>query len=176
MHDAALGQAAALGLRWGRADGIPVTREEVVAAARSWLGTPFKHQGTRKGVGVDCGGLVVGVSIELGLIPANYQRLLPANVRGYSRNPDGDLGRLLCDHYLTRIDPKDMRPGDIAVVCWDGPPRHAAIVADSPHGLTMIHADNERKHQVVEHTIRVLSSKAPKMPKLAFAYSLPGVV
>lgn len=176
MHEGALDQAALLGLRWGRADGAPVTRQAVVAAARSWLNTPFRHQGTLKGVGVDCGGLIVGVSIELGLIPANYQRFLPASVRGYARDPDGDLGRLLCDHYLTRIDPKDMRPGDVIVVRWDGPPRHAAFVAESAHGLTMIHADNERANKVVEHTVRVLSSKAAKMPKLAFAYSLPGVV
>lgn len=37
----------------------------IVAAARAWLGTPYRHQGMRKGVGCDCLGLVRGVWAEL---------------------------------------------------------------------------------------------------------------
>ena len=33
----------------------------VVGEALSWLGTPYRHQGFRKGVGCDCIGLVLGV-------------------------------------------------------------------------------------------------------------------
>lgn len=33
----------------------------VVAEAMSWLGTPYRHQASRKGVGCDCLGLVRGV-------------------------------------------------------------------------------------------------------------------
>lgn len=33
----------------------------VVAEAMSWLDTPYRHQGARKGVGCDCIGLVLGV-------------------------------------------------------------------------------------------------------------------
>jgi NlpC/P60 family putative phage cell wall peptidase len=35
--------------------------ERIVAAARAWIGTPYRHQGSRKGVGCDCLGLVRGV-------------------------------------------------------------------------------------------------------------------
>ena len=35
--------------------------DAVVAEALSWLGTPYRHQGFRKGVGCDCIGLVLGV-------------------------------------------------------------------------------------------------------------------
>ena len=38
-----------------------MTRSEIVAAAKSWLGTPYRHQASRKGVGADCLGLVRGV-------------------------------------------------------------------------------------------------------------------
>ena len=34
---------------------------DVMRSARSWLGTPYRHQGARKGVGCDCLGLVRGV-------------------------------------------------------------------------------------------------------------------
>jgi NlpC/P60 family putative phage cell wall peptidase len=33
----------------------------VVAEALEWVGTPYRHQGSRKGVGCDCLGLVRGV-------------------------------------------------------------------------------------------------------------------
>jgi NlpC/P60 family putative phage cell wall peptidase len=41
------------------------TADAVVAAALGWLGTPYRHQASRKGVGCDCLGLVLGVWREL---------------------------------------------------------------------------------------------------------------
>lgn len=38
-----------------------VTREALVAEARSWIGTRYRHQASLKGVGCDCLGLVRGV-------------------------------------------------------------------------------------------------------------------
>jgi len=37
----------------------------VVAAALAWVGTPYRHQGARRGVGCDCLGLVRGVWRDL---------------------------------------------------------------------------------------------------------------
>jgi NlpC/P60 family putative phage cell wall peptidase len=42
-----------------------VTRAGIVAAARSWIGTPYRHQASLKGAGCDCLGLVRGVWREL---------------------------------------------------------------------------------------------------------------
>jgi NlpC/P60 family putative phage cell wall peptidase len=39
----------------------PITADSVVAEARSWIGTPYQHQASLKGVGCDCLGLVRGV-------------------------------------------------------------------------------------------------------------------
>lgn len=38
-----------------------VDRFAIVEAARSWIGTPYRHQASVKGAGVDCLGLVRGV-------------------------------------------------------------------------------------------------------------------
>lgn len=38
-----------------------MTRAEIVDAARSWIGTPYRHQASRKLVGADCLGLLRGV-------------------------------------------------------------------------------------------------------------------
>ncbi|NBB51022.1 peptidase [Rhizobium sp. CRIBSB] len=38
---------------------------DVLAIARTWIGTPYRHQGAVKGVGCDCLGLVRGIWREL---------------------------------------------------------------------------------------------------------------
>ncbi len=38
-----------------------VVADAIVEEALTWLGTPYRHQGSRKGVGCDCLGLVLGV-------------------------------------------------------------------------------------------------------------------
>lgn len=40
---------------------LVVTRDQIVAAARAWRGTPYHHQASVCGVGADCLGLVRGV-------------------------------------------------------------------------------------------------------------------
>jgi NlpC/P60 family putative phage cell wall peptidase len=39
--------------------------DEIVAAARAWLGTPYRHQAATLGAGCDCVGLLRGVWREL---------------------------------------------------------------------------------------------------------------
>ncbi|MCB1362870.1 MAG: C40 family peptidase [Rhodobacteraceae bacterium] len=41
------------------------TRCDIVAAARSWIGTPYRHQAAGRGAGCDCLGLVRGVWRDL---------------------------------------------------------------------------------------------------------------
>ncbi len=45
---------------------LTINRVEIVAVARSWLGTPWIHQGRLKDIGVDCGGLIISLGKELG--------------------------------------------------------------------------------------------------------------
>lgn len=59
-------------------------RARVVAAARSWLGTPYHHRARVKGAGVDCGQLVIASFYEAGLIE------------------DLDPGYYTCDWHLHR--------------------------------------------------------------------------
>lgn len=43
-----------------------MSRTEVVAAARGWIGTPYRHRAALRGAGCDCLGLVRGVWRDLG--------------------------------------------------------------------------------------------------------------
>ena len=57
----------------------PAQRAAVVAAARSWIGTPYHHAADVKGVGVDCAMILVRVFCDLGLVE-------PFDPRPYTRD------------------------------------------------------------------------------------------
>lgn len=40
-------------------------RDDIVASARAWLGTPYRHQAATRGAGCDCLGLLRGVWREM---------------------------------------------------------------------------------------------------------------
>ncbi len=113
------------------------TSDQILAAARSWIGTPFVHQGRLKGVGVDCVGLLVGVGRELGMVAPDF------DVEPYPRIPDGVtlLGR--AGLHLTPAEPgAPLQPGDIVVVRFRKYPQHFGIVGEHVHGgLSIVHAD-----------------------------------
>lgn len=167
-----LKEAERMGLRWG--SGAPVSRSKVVAEARSWIGTAYLHQAELKGVGVDCGGLIRGVSVALGLIPENYKQMMPAEIHGYGRRPDGDLGRDLCDLYWNRIEPDSVQPADLVLCSYGkvGMPHHVGIIADyQGGGLSIIHALGPRgPKRVVEHRFDSVWRS-----RVIAAYSMPGV-
>lgn len=45
-----------------------VTRQQFIAVARSWQGTPYRLGNAVKGAGADCASFIAGVLIECGLI------------------------------------------------------------------------------------------------------------
>lgn len=123
-----------------------VTRTDIVAEARRWLGTPWQHQQRLRGQAVDCVGLVIGVARSVGLVPPDW------DVTGYGRTPDGTLLQL-CDQHLQRIDRAALQPGDVVAVAMDVDPQHLGIVADYRHGgLSVIHAASHHG-RVVEHRL-----------------------
>lgn len=143
------------------------TREDIVAEARSWLGTPYLHQARLKGVGVDCAGLVIGVCKNVGILPPDF------DVKGYPRVPDGTSLMALCDQYMTRISTDGMQPGDAVLIRWEEDPQHLGILGDYLHGgLSIIHALGTRdgKGRVIEHRLDTGTRE-----RMVAAYALPGM-
>jgi NlpC/P60 family putative phage cell wall peptidase len=106
--------------------------EQILAAARAWLGTPWRHQGRLKGVAVDCGGLITGVGRELGL--------LDFDTRAYGRIPDGQQLRALCEQHLVCKSIPEAAPGDVLLMRFTRHPQHLAIVGDLGQPFSLIHA------------------------------------
>jgi hypothetical protein len=121
----------------------PVRPEALVAEARRWLGTPFRHQGRIRSEGVDCIGLV--------LEPARALSLTDYRPGAYARLPDaGTLQRELARH-LVKVQKAEMREGDILLLAAPLSPCHLVLVGELGGTLTMIHS--RPIGRVVEHGI-----------------------
>ena len=113
-----------------------VTRSAVIAHARAWIGTPYHHQASLRGVGADCLGLVRGILREItGVEPDR----LPPYTRDWAE-ASGDEAMLAgARAHLAEVPVGRARPGDVLIFRLRAglAAKHAAILA-SPG--TMIHA------------------------------------
>jgi cell wall-associated NlpC family hydrolase len=106
-----------------------MTPYQIIAAARSCLGTPFRHLGRTPGKVLDCAGLAVSVAQDLGLEVDDRD--------AYGRVPAGGLLEAMLDAQpcLVRVF-RDPQAGDLLLMKFKGDPQHLAICA----GDTIIHA------------------------------------
>lgn len=143
----------------------------ITAEARRWLGTPWHHQASLRGVGTDCIGFIAGVAAACGSSEAQTFLNTPA-WRSYGRAPDAALLFAMCDRLMDRIAIAAARDADVLVFEQLGVPNHPihfAYVASGLGGPTMIHAWFVVR-EVVEHTL-----DASWRDKTLRAYRLRGV-
>jgi cell wall-associated NlpC family hydrolase len=136
------------------------SREAVIAAARGWLGTPFRHQGRVRGVGVDCGGLVVMAAREAGCSVVDHPP-------GYPRCPDGASLQRVIEAQCAKIG--DLEPAAVALMRWEDEPQHVGLIARHGDRWTVIHAIMEAR-RVVEHGFT-----EEWAARLVGLYRLPGI-
>lgn len=101
--------------------------ERIVAATLRWLGTPYRHQGSRRGVGCDCLGLVRGVWREVyGVEPEHPGPYAPDWAEAGGEDALMAAARRHCREKAVR----ERRPGDLLVFRWRGnlPAKHAGIL------------------------------------------------
>ena len=138
------------------------SRLAVVAAARSWLGTPYHHAADVKGHGVDCAMILVRVFCDLGLIE-------PFDPRPYTR-----------DWFLHRDDERYMgyliararqvdapEPGDVMLFKIGRCFAHGGIVTVADP-VTIVHAFAPAR-RVVEDVVRQ-SPDLDEKPRRFFSY------
>jgi len=103
-------------------------RGRVLKEARTWLGTPYCHQASRRGAGCDCLGLVRGIWRALyGAEPEAVPPYTPdwAEVAGAETLRDAAM------RHLAEIGRDKARPGDVLLFRpdLDGPAKHCAILS-----------------------------------------------
>ena len=145
------------------------TRKMIVDCARTFLNTPFRHQGRVKGKGIDCVGLPLCVAEELGLIDRLGVPFKGSDNQNYSSQPLDLLVHEEAKRRLVEKDPSDLRDGDVVTLRVPTTPCHAALIT-TVNGVTgMIHA-YAGIGKVVEH---IMDNKWRK--RIAGAFSYPGV-
>lgn len=107
-------------------------RARVVEIAKTWLRTPYHHQGRVKGAGVDCGMLLLEVFEEAGLIPHIDPGHYPPDW-ALHRSEERYLGWV--EQYAHPVEGPE--PGDLALYKVGRCISHAGIVIEWP---TIIHA------------------------------------
>lgn len=113
-----------------------IERTRIVAAARAWIGTPYHHQASLKGVGADCLGLVRGVYRE---VYGREAEAPPAYSRDWAEASGEETMLAAAARHLVAVPPKSAQPGDVLVfrLRTGVVAKHAALMA-APQ--TMIHA------------------------------------
>lgn len=141
---------------------------DLVETARSWIGTPYRHQASCKGAGADCLGLVRGVWRE---VMGREPEVPPPYTPDWAERPGGGaLRETMADgarRHLTEIAVSEAAAGDVVLFRMraGGPAKHAAILSGDDR---MIHAYSGRA--VVETALNDWWRG-----KIAFAFRFPEV-
>jgi NlpC/P60 family putative phage cell wall peptidase len=112
---------------------VSLSRRAIIAAARRWIGTPWRHQGSVRDVGSDCIGLVRGVWREcLGAEPLAVPPYRP------DWDESGDE-LLLASVAAAMPCAEKAHPGDVVLFRMNphAPAKHAAILTEAD---TLVHA------------------------------------
>jgi NlpC/P60 family putative phage cell wall peptidase len=152
-----------------------VTRGAIVAEARAWIGTPYRHQASLRHVGCDCLGLVRGV----------WRAVIgpePEPPPPYSPDwAEAGCGEPLAEAALRHLDAiapslpspasgggSGWGPGDVLLFRWRAglPAKHAAIVTAPDR---MVHAHDGAA--VAEVAISPWWRR-----RLAYAFRFPGII
>jgi NlpC/P60 family putative phage cell wall peptidase len=113
----------------------PTIEMRVVDEARKWLGTPYRHQGSRRQVGADCLGLVRGIWREI--YSSEPEEAGPYAMDWAEKGDDDKLLNAAVKHFIKAERAPDF--GQLILFRWNAGAlaKHAGIMVSSTH---FIHA------------------------------------
>jgi len=148
-----------------------IDRADIVAEARTWQGTPWRHQARVKRLAVDCVGLIGGVAAALGIAQAR-EWMADRAMHCYGTTPDPDAFFPACERFMCRVPLADATLGDVLAMAFSIRPQHLAFVSrvNPLYGnpTYLIHAYSS-VGKVVENGVAVAKARVLR------AYRLPGV-
>jgi NlpC/P60 family putative phage cell wall peptidase len=100
-------------------------RRTIIVEARSWIGTPYRHQASLKGVGCDCLGLVRGIWRDVfGCEP----EIPPPYTRDWAEAHGRETLAEAAARHMVALDPTAMRPGNVILFAFAPhvPAKHCA--------------------------------------------------
>jgi NlpC/P60 family putative phage cell wall peptidase len=139
-------------------------RDNIIAAARAWVGTPYQHQTSLLQVGCDCLGLVRGVWRD---VYGDEPEQAPPYVADWAEATGLETLANAASRHMTEIAPKDFKAGDLLLFRWRAhlPAKHAGVATGRDR---MIHAQEGAR--VAEVWLTPWWTR-----RIAFAFRFPGV-
>lgn len=136
---------------------------DIVAAARGWIGTPYLHQASLKGVGTDCLGLVRGVWRE---VMGREPEAPPAYAPGWAEMGGREAMAEAARRHMVEIPCTEYRAGDVLLFRWRPhlPAKHAGIAVSD---TAMVHAQEQA-------AVTEVALSGWWLRHLAFAFRFPG--
>jgi NlpC/P60 family putative phage cell wall peptidase len=116
-----------------------LTRDTIIiTAARGWIGTPYAHQASVKGVGCDCLGLIRGVWRD---VIGKEPEAMPAYSPDWAEAGGKETMAEAASRHMKPITLKDMQPGDLLLFRWRRhlPAKHAGLLTSAE---SFIHAQD----------------------------------
>ena len=150
---------------------MPLTTEQrvrVVAAARTWINTPYAGWSRVKGGGVDCGQFLAGVyADDMRLAPSDMQLPPFYSLQVAQHKEDPSYIRKVRE-YMRDIPESEVLPGDVVLYKFGFAFAHAAIIISWPdevihaigrHGVCCGHGANEPRFRKCERVFLTLKNE-----------------
>lgn len=140
-------------------------QDDIVAAARGWIGTPYVHQASAKGAGTDCLGLVRGIWREL---YGDEPEAVPAYTPDWGEVGGAEL--LLSGAGRNLIAAEEEARGDVLVfrMRTGAVAKHLGVQAGVGAQASFIHAYD--RHGVVESPL-----SSPWRSKIVGRFRFPAI-
>lgn len=147
-----------------------IARTAVVEEARRWLGTTYQHQQHTRGDSTDCIGLVAGVALAVGALPADSWQTSFAPYAGYGRQPALGLLESVCDAFMQRVPIAEAQHGDVLAFRFRRETMHLGIMVPYVHGGDAVIHALASAGEVVEHRL-----DGKWRSRLTIVWRMPGV-
>jgi NlpC/P60 family putative phage cell wall peptidase len=144
---------------------MPITPDLIIAEARSWIGTPYRHQASLRGVGCDCLGLVRGVWRAL---HGEEPERMPPYSRDWAEATARETLAEAGARHLVPIAREAMQAGDVLLFRW-----RAGLVAKHAAILT---ADASMVHAHDGAAVAEVAFAPWWRRRLAYVFRFPGVI
>jgi NlpC/P60 family putative phage cell wall peptidase len=105
-------------------------RDAIVAEAVSWVGTPYRHQASLKGIGCDCLGLVRGVWRA---VYGDEPEAAPAYTPDWAEARGRETLAEAAARHMTAVRLDEAEAGDLLLFRWreNLPAKHAGILVEA---------------------------------------------
>ena len=109
--------------------GCVPSREDILVEARTWIDTPWQHQGRLKGVACDCAGLILGVGDNAGGLVLEITDAMYQKFARYGHQPLTHVMVQALAHWMIKLEHSSRAlAGDVIYRRYGENPQHLAIL------------------------------------------------